>query len=158
MGTTNVMGVPVSMFTIYARDDGRSSGATRVLDPETGTTLQLVSLNFRSPGGVFILAQGDARIRFTTSIEHGLVDSNTGEPYRVTRIEHFGKSYFSFQVSEAGDHEPRGLDDKFNWLKIAVEALLVFGDHYDGFRTEPDYARIELNGQILTRRDFGYTS
>lgn len=157
VGSANLMGVSASMFTIHA-PDGDLYGDKRVLDPETGTTLQLVSLNFRSSGGVFILAQGDARIRFTTSIEYDLVDPHTGEPYRVTRIESFGKSYFSYQRSEAGDHELTGLDEKFNWRKIAVEALLVFGDDYDGLESVADYARVDLDGQPITLKDFGYSS
>ncbi len=41
--------------------------------------------------------------------------------------------------------------------RIAVEAVLIYGLGYNGLKFDPDYARAILDGEVLTRRDFGYT-
>ena len=43
------------------------------------------------------------------------------------------------------------------WRRIAAEALLIFGRDYNGFDLDPAYARVQIDDEILTRRDFGYT-
>ena len=79
-----------------------------------------------------------------------------------------GKHYFTYEFVLFSDHfygpgdSPTPMrrfssEEASHWRRIAAEALLIFGRDYNGFELDPGYARVQLGGEILTRRDFGYT-
>lgn len=47
-------------------------------------------------------------------------------------------------------------DEKKRLLRIASEALLIFGGNYDGDKKENGYNTVNMDGCILTKSDFGY--
>ena len=144
------------MFTIHQADPSNSD-STRVLDPETGTTLEMVARTGRYPGKAFVLAHGDMEIPFQTTIEESCIDKGTGEEYYLSRFDGFGSSLYAqtFRVVPAVTFQnDEGLK---KWKTLAAEALLIYGMHYTGFDVDPSYFRVELDGKILTRKDFGYS-
>ena len=96
-------------------------------------------------------------IPFHTNVVSGLVDPDTGNPFFVSEIVSFGSSLFLKGDRNVPDYEFSSDEEARRWLRIAAEAVLIFGLGYNGLKFDPDYARVILNGEVLTRRDFGYT-
>jgi hypothetical protein len=97
------------------------------------------------------------QIPFHTKERAGLVDEITGKPYFVTEIVSFGTSFYLRGDRYVPDCVFGNRDKALEWKRIAAEALLIYGLRYDGPSLDPDYTRVLLGGQLLTRRDFGYT-
>lgn len=146
------------MFIIHAPDTSIYSKTRRVLDPESGTTLEFVGATGRTEGRVFILRQNDVAIPFDVSIDWGVVDDDSGEKYTLMRFASFGASIWVQRWSDVHSYTFSSAEEEREWKTIAAEALVVCGTSYDGPNFGPDHFRVELNGSILSRRDFGYTS
>lgn len=128
----------------------------RVRDDVRGFSLQFTGGMGSEPGRAFTLTQGTTQFFFTTTEKLGLVDSSNKKPYFVYNIHPFQKL-----IERDGDTDatarPFASDKEANrWLRLAAEALLIFGGDYNGLELEPDYVRVLLDGKVLTRRDFGY--
>lgn len=128
----------------------------RIRDDERDVSLQFTGGMGSEPGRAFTLAQGTAQFFFTTTEQVGLVDCSNGKPYFVYHIHPYEKL-----IERDGDTDPTARpfanDEEANrWLRLAAEALLIFGRDYNGLELEPDYVRVLLDGKVLTRRDFGY--
>ncbi|GAB3251457.1 hypothetical protein [Arthrobacter pigmenti] len=146
------------MFTIHAPDASIYAKTRRVLDPESGITLEFVGATGRSPGRAFILSQNEVAIPFDISFDRGAVDHSTGEEYTLMRFGSFGTSMWVRPWSDVPPYTFSSVAEEQKWKNIAAEALVVCGTSYNGLDFGPDHFRVELNGNILSRRDFGYTS
>lgn len=72
-------------------------------------------------------------------------------------IVSFGTSIYLKGDRNVPNYEFSSDEEARRWRRIAAEAVLIFGLDYNGFNLAPDYVRVLLNGELLTRRDFGYT-
>ncbi len=135
------------MFSIYLPEgEPWYSTKRRVLDFDKGIALEYVrSLGKEEEerGKAFVLSDGTTRIPFVTRIIFD-VNPKTGETYFYSMIDSFNHKFANAQ-------------DETRWRRTAAEALLIFGSIYNGFKHDPDSVRVELDGKLLTRRDFGYT-
>lgn len=87
----------------------------------------------------------------------GQIDAVTGKPYFFSEIVSFGTSIYLKGDRDVPNYEFGSDEEAKQWRRIAAEALLIYGRNYNGFDLDPDYARVLLNGELLTRRAFGYT-
>lgn len=143
------------MFSIEVSEGGRKH---RVVDPDAG-----VSLEWLVAGGpyfteVFSLDFPDGSIPFTTAREEG-IDADTGLPFFTFEFLTFGSAPRAHRKTKRLTNRTFADDfEKLRWMKTATEALLVFGWAYNGLNPpHPRYVRVQLNGQIYTLEDFGYT-
>jgi hypothetical protein len=131
------------------------SDQRRVLDTERRISLQFT-------GGIgsegvrgFLLSHRAMRLPFATAERTS--DAEGGPRYFVYEIVSFPAPFYV----PAGSETPAGgfssSDETNSWRRTAAEALLVFGRDYNGFDLDADYARVQMEGELLTRRDFGYT-
>ena len=145
------------MFSIHKpQDDNLFGRKTRVVDTDRDISLQLKNTTGRELGGAFVLTHGDMQIPFHTKEQAGLVDEVTGKPYFITEIVSFGTSFYLRGPRYVPDYLFGSRDNAGEWKRIAAEALLIYGCRYDGPNLDPDYTRLLLDGQLLTRRDFHY--
>jgi hypothetical protein len=132
------------------------SNKRRVVDADRSISLQLKGLTGRDPGKAFVLRQRDMGIPFHTEERTGLVDPLTAQPYFTSEIVSFGTSIYLKGDRNAPNYRFKDDDEACQWRRIAAEAVLIFGLDYNGFDFDQEYARVLLNGKLLTRRDFGY--
>lgn len=132
------------------------SNKRRVVDAERSISLQLKGLTGRDPGKAFVLRHGDTSIPFHTEERTGLVDQLTAQPYFTSEIVSFGTSIYLKGDRNAPNYRFKDDDEARQWRRIAAEAVLIFGLDYNGFDLDQQYVRVLLNGELLTRRDFGY--
>ena len=146
------------MFSIYLPEGEPWYSTNRqVLDIDRDISLQLLALTGREPGKAFALRHGDRRVPLHTAEQSGLVDPVTGRPYFTLEIVSFGTSIYLKGDRNVPNYEFSSDEEARRWRRIAAEAVLIFGLDYHGFNLAPDYVRVLLNGELLTRRDFGYT-
>jgi hypothetical protein len=146
------------VFSIYLPEGEPWYSTNRqVLDIDREISLQLLALTGREPGKAFALRHGDRRVPLHTAEQGGLVDPVTGWPYFTSEIVSFGTSVHLKGDRNVPNYEFSGDEEARRWRRIAAEAVLIFGLDYNGFNLAPDYVRVLLNGELLTRRDFGYT-
>jgi hypothetical protein len=139
------------------RDD-KAWTAKRVIDHGRDVYLQNVSGIGRRMGGAFILVHGEKTIPFEAEWDGGLKDAFTGEPYFLMHFSMFGISGFAGWLFGIEPYEFAGEDEKKEWMRLAAEALVVYGLDYDGLDHKDGYTRVELDGEQLTLSSFGYTS
>ncbi len=146
------------MFSIYVPEGApRWSTERRVVDAERDITLKFEAATGREPGKAFVLSHGSMHIPLHTAEQGGLIDAVTGKPYFFSEIVSFGTSIYLKGDRNVPNYDFSSDEEARRWRRIAAEALLIFGRNYNGFALAPDYVRVLLNGELLTRRDFGYT-
>lgn len=145
------------MFEVEGPQDGGTKDL-RVIDHDRGVHLRSVAGVGRQSGATFILVHDKGVIPFETLWETGLRDPATREPYFIMRFSPgFGisgraaKEGYNLRFDFADDAQ------KHYWMRIAAEALLVYGAAYDGIYYKDGYTRIELDGELLRLSTFGYT-
>ena len=144
------------MFSIYLPEgEPWYSDQRRVLDTERRISLQFT-------GGIgsegvrgFLLSHGAMRLPFATTERTS--DAAGGPRYFVYEIVSFPDRFYGSAGSETPAAGFSSSDETNSWRRTAAEALLIFGRDYNGFDLDPDYARVQMEGELLTRRDFGYT-
>ena len=144
------------MFSIHLPEgEPWCSDQRRVLDTERRISLQFT-------GGIgsegvrgFLLTHGAMRLPFATTERTS--DAAGGRRYFVHEIVSFPDPFYVPAGSETTAGGFSSSDETNSWRRTAAEALLVFGRDYNGFDLDPDYARVQMEGERLTRRDFGYT-
>ena len=143
------------MFELEATKDGQEH---RVIDRGNGVYLKWLVAGGPYFTEVFKLVHSEGSIPFTTVREES-VDPESGLPYFVFRFLTFGSAPKAHRNTK--DLVNRIFDDeteKRHWMKVAAEALLVFGWAYNGLKApHPSYTRVDLDGKIYTLKDFGYT-
>lgn len=130
----------------------------RVADADAGVYLEWLVTGSRYTTEVFELLTESGGIPFTTSRESD-VDAKTGHRFTLFKFNTFGSAPRS--QSRAAHLVNRTFSDeneKQYWMKIAVAALLVFGTAFNGLDAPyKGFTRVELNNNIYTIEDFGYT-
>ena len=143
------------MFEVEVTKDGLDH---RVIDRGTGIYLKWLVVGGPYFTEVFNLVHADGSIPFTTARERS-VDPETGLPFFVFKFLTFGSAPKAHRNTK--DLVNRTFDDeteKRHWMKTSAEALLVFGSGYNGLKLpHPSYTRVDLDGEIYTLKDFGYT-
>jgi hypothetical protein len=114
------------LFVIQAPENDLLKTNHKVVDPETGTTLKLISMTQRSGGYAFILQRGDVAIPFEMSRESG-IDEKTGKEYMLTRFMTFGVSFLIESRTGIQAHRFQDSEDEHDWKRLAAEAVLIFG-------------------------------
>ena len=146
-----------SVFSIYLPEqEPWYSNKRRVLDRDRDISLRLAALTGRDPGKAFVLCHGHMHIPFHTEERSGLIDPATGKPYFTSEIVSFGTSIYLKGDRDVPNYVFRDDGAALEWRRVAAEAVLIFGLDYNGFDLDPGYVRVLLNGELLTRRDFGY--
>jgi hypothetical protein len=145
------------MFAIdRPEDDNWYSGETRVIDAERGLSLEFRNGTGRDLGGAFVLTHGGMEIPFHTRQSGSLIDEESGRPYFIVEIVTFGTSIYLKGDRDVPDYFFQSVEQSRMWRRIASEALLIYGLHYNGLQFDPDYIRVLLEDRLLTRKDFGY--
>jgi hypothetical protein len=143
------------MFEVEETEDGHEH---RVIDRATGVYLKWLVAGGPYFTEVFNLVHADGSVPLTTVREEG-VDPETGLPFFVFKFLTFGSAPKAHRNTR--DLVTRAFDDETEkrfWMKVAAEALLVFGWAYNGLKApHPSYTRVELDGHTYTLKDFGYT-
>ncbi|WP_269936542.1 hypothetical protein [Arthrobacter sp. HY1533] len=143
------------MFEVEATKDGREH---RIIDRATDVYLKWLVAGGPYFTEVFELVHSGGRIPFSTVREEGH-DSDSGLPYFIFKFLTFGNAPKAHRNTK--DLVDRTFDDeteKLRWMKVAAEALLVFGWAYNGLKApHPSYTRVDLDGKIYTLEAFGYT-
>lgn len=146
------------MFSILVPEgEPRWSPERQVLDRDRDIALQLKGGAGRDMGKTFVLSHGDMCIPVHTAETGGRIHAVTGKRYFFSEIVSFGTSIYLKGDRDVPNYEFGSDEESNQWRRIAAEALLIFGRNYNGFDLDPDYARVLLNGELLTRRAFGYT-
>jgi len=146
------------LFTIEdARVRGALGDRLYVVDHDRGVWLQSVAGIGRTLREAFQIVRGESVVPFNMSWDEE-TDPDSGQIYLLRRFETFG---ISGAAKRFADIEPFVFSDDFDkheFMKLAIEAVLVYGGHYTtGPRPEGD-VRIEADGQILTLGGFGYAT
>jgi hypothetical protein len=142
------------MFVVEATKHGRDH---RVIDRDANVYLKWLVAGGPYFTEVFRLVHAGESIPFTTAREEG-VDAESGLPYFVFRFLTFGSAPKAHRNTKyLVDRTFVDEIEKRRWMKVAAEALLVFGWAYNGLKApHPSYTRVDLEGKIYTLKDFGY--
>lgn len=73
------------------------------------------------------------------------------------RFSSFGRSGETHRLGYA-TYEFADETEEKHWKRIAAEALLIYGPSYLGMTFKDGYARVEVDGELLKRSDFGYSA
>lgn len=145
-----------AMFEVESPPGGGRKGR-RVVDHERGVYLQSVAGVGRQSGTTFILVHDNGVIPFETLWESGLRDPATREPYFIMRFSSFGISDWAAEQGYNLRFDFADDAEKHYWMRIAAEALVIYGPAYDGIYYKDGYTRVELDGELLRLSSFGYT-
>jgi hypothetical protein len=138
------------MFRI---EKNNSASDYRVVDDERGMWIQFLAGRGRSPGGVFKLVVGETVIPFETDCD--FIEDADGAGHLLTRFVFFGLS----PAASARGVAPNVITspvERRKYMLLAAEALLVFGNFYDGDSKPEGWTQIELDRVIYTLASFGY--
>lgn len=144
------------MFAVEEAEPWARRPGRWVVDHGRGIYLQHVGGIGRQAGGVFVVAQGEVEIPFEIVRESAYETDGSGT--RTTmKFQFFGNSR---RGADEGIPRYEFADDaeRDYWMRIAAEALLVYGIGYIGLSIKDGIARVDLNGELVTLSTFGYTT
>ncbi|MDP9984098.1 hypothetical protein J2W14_003521 [Pseudarthrobacter oxydans] len=143
------------MFRVEKTED---SLVPRVADADAGVYLEWLVTGSRYTTEVFELVNASGGIPFTTSREYG-VDPETGRKSTLFKFISFGSAPRAQSRAEhLVNRTFKDDDERRYWMRIATEALLVFGTSFNGLEAPySGFTRVEMNGRSYTLGDFGYT-
>ena len=143
------------MFRVEKTED---SLVPRVADADAGVYLEWLVTGSRYTTEVFELLNASGGIPFTTSREY-VIDPATGLKFTLFKFITFGSAPRSqSRAKHLVNRIFRDENEKQHWMKIAAEALLVFGSAFNGLEAPYEgYTRVEINGRVYTLKDFGYS-
>jgi hypothetical protein len=144
------------MFQIEAMERSGSGRNRIVVDHVRGVWLQMLTSIGPEPGTVFKLAWGERVIPFE-AVRQEQHQHDFGEVYFLTRFLAFGRSIFAKSHSGIDEYAFESRQERTQAQMLAVEALLIYGGHYDGDKRPEGYNCVEFEGRIYTKRDFGMT-
>ena len=130
--------------------------ARAVVNADSSIVLRWVSPRLMNGSAeVFLLEAGEKRIPFDTDWSDG--DDEDGRFFLIT-FDSFGGSPVG--ASKAGLHTYlfSAAEKKRSLQLLAVEALLVYGQNFDGLRFPDGRWRVELDGRQWRLSDFGYAN
>ncbi|MEC5182681.1 hypothetical protein RCH12_000111 [Cryobacterium sp. MP_3.1] len=135
----------------------RAAGASdhKIIDDERGVWIQFLGSRGKSSGGAFKLVVGETVIPFET--ERDYIEDADGAAHVLTRFFAFGLSPAA-SVRGIASNVITSPVERRTYKLLATEALLLFGDIYNGDSKPEGYSRVELDGVIYTLASFGYVS
>ena len=141
------------MFQIKAAISKGPSGDTKmVVDESRDVWLQRVGEVLFTRGRVFRLVWKGNVIPFETTTEHRR--DERGKDYISVRFRTFGSKVHA-ERHGVGPYHFSGEEERRQAMILAVEALRTFGGNYSGPDNPEGFHRIEHDGRIYTKRDFG---
>lgn len=143
------------MFHIEMRQiEGRSHPMGIVVDAERHATLEVVEFVSAELLWIMKLVVESATIPFTNRNEE-IKDPATDDTYFITRFDSFGSTTLLQYSHGILPYRFKDAAEKSLLQMLAVEGLLVFGSFYNGDQQPNGKYRIELNGRLYTKNDFG---
>jgi hypothetical protein len=137
------------------------------VDHERGLYFVLLYMHTRSDDMNCLLGDGRIAIPLGTEFVYweSHTDPATGQGYKLTRFRFFGNKptpamkyphpkFRGWFLPHTFDNDA----DKEYWLRIAAEAVLVYGMAGTGLYSPEGAYRVEVNGEHLRLSDFGYTA
>lgn len=148
------------MFVVERFTDPTSSDLQkRVIDVGRETWIQRVGSQASEPGLAFQMHVGPEALTFDTL---PFAEHLDGERIHVDRLEQFGSSPKGELKTGISSYEFKDLGTREQWILLAAEALLVFGENYNGLRLPLRYHFVEITLDGATKRmsktDFPYMS
>lgn len=145
--------------------DQSSMWSKWLVDHERGLYFVLLYMSARSNDMHCLLGDGRIAIPFGTEFVYweSHTDPVTGQSYKLTRFRFFG----NMPTPTMKNPYPKGWflphsfaneADKEHWLRIAAEAVLVYGRAGTGLHSPEGAYRVDVNGEHLRLSDFGYTT
>ncbi|POH65437.1 hypothetical protein C3B61_05330 [Cryobacterium zongtaii] len=132
-----------------------SASDHKIIDDERGVWIQFLGSRGLSRGHVFKLVVGETVIPFET--ERDYIEDADGAAHQLTRFVAFGLSPAA-GLRGVAPYVITSPVERRTYKLLATEALLVFGDIYDGDSRPEGFARVELDGVIYTLASFGHPS
>jgi hypothetical protein len=128
--------------------------ARAVVDVDRDVKLVYASGHGRVPGSAFVLTWGDRVIPFDTSRDEVLDDPH-GVVYYRTVVRLFGASPSAENAVGAKPFAFADDVERSAALRLAIEALLVYGSNYNGLSKPDGYNRVLEGGREWGLSDFG---
>ena len=120
------------MFVVEASTDPTSNRTQkRVIDVGRETWIQRVGSHASEPGLAFQMHVGSQSLTFDTTPSAEKVN---GERVHVDRVMQFGSSPKGALRTGIPAYEFSDSLKRRQWILLAAEALLVFGENYNGLR------------------------
>ncbi len=125
-----------------------------VVDEDRDVWLQrIATLGREMSGSLFKLVWGDRIIPFEC-LSESKWDEN-GNEYFVQRLRYFGGAPRAEYDAGIMPYEFRDEVERREAMLLAVEAVLAYGSLYNGIEYTDGVFRIEFEGRIYTKSDFG---
>lgn len=135
-------------------------GLKVVVDEDRDVWFQYIADILPDPGTAFRLVWHDRPILLEANVNAQVFDAPGKELFRLTRLYEFGSSPKGMLRTGIQPFVFANAEEKHEALQLAVEALLVFGQWYNGDRYPDGYRRVvtDLEGEEknYTLSDFGY--
>ena len=125
-----------------------------VVDHERDVSLHRAAGMGRMPGDGFLLTWGERQIPFE-SLRTQVSDPVSGETYYLTKFTAFGVSTAVEMRTKVKSYRFVSDEELATAMRLATEALLVYGTNYNGLARPDGYNRVELDGVELRLSDFG---
>ena len=132
-----------------------SASDHKIIDVERDVWMQFLGSRGLSSGGVFKLVVGETVIPCET--ERDYIEDADGAAHQLTRFVAFGLSPAA-ELRGVAPHVITSPVERRMYKLLATEALLLFGDIYNGDSKPEGYSRVELDGVIYTLASFGYVA
>jgi len=125
-----------------------------VVDLDRGVTLVYVSGHGRVPGSAFVMNWG-LRSNPFDAWRREVVDAVDGTTYYRTGLGLFGASLAAENAAGAKRFAFVNQEERSAAVRLAVEALLVYGSNYNGLSKPDGYNRVVEGGHEWRLSDFG---
>jgi hypothetical protein len=129
----------------------------RIADHERGAWIQDLTTHGIDPGRTFQLVWGSRVIPFDADTT---VSADRDGKVYVYHIQGLGTSSWARLLVNVGAYTFASDEERDEAMMLAAEALLVFGDYYDGLEQPEGKYRVEVErggkSEIFTLASFGY--
>ena len=130
--------------------------AQAVVNADGSIVLRWVSPRLMNGSGrVFLLEIGTKRIPFDTDWSS---ESNQDGTFFLMTLDSFGFSQIGMSLAGLQPHLFLDAEEKRSAQVLAVEALLVCGQNFDGLLRPDGRWRVQFEGRQWRLSDFGYTN
>jgi hypothetical protein len=101
----------------------------------------------------FLLGWGEREIPF--DVQTTPLQDDTGQTYYLKRFISFGGSAAPRVTELMESYNFQDDTEREHATLLAIEAMIAFGGYYNGLDKPDGVHRIEHNGRIYTKKDFG---
>jgi hypothetical protein len=128
-------------------------GQRCVVDLARGLRMQRVAGFAHGHGDAYQLTAGDDVIPFEAS-EEIVTGAQPGAYFIRRRILSFGASPVAQRFMGTGSYTFPDAERRLELMGFAIEALLIYGDNYDGAERPDGLVLVEAGGRTFTLADF----